>query len=108
MQEADPWQWIETLDAIRELDFDTIVPGHGEPCGKDYLAEQSEIVAAWVSAVEEMVERGLTLEEAAQERPNVDPYRIGQRLFPAEDALNARIIQNLYPRIKARQASDEG
>lgn len=103
IQEADPWQWLESLEAIRALDPAVIVPGHGEPCTTDYLAEQGEIVEAWVAAVEEMVADGMTQEEAREQRPAVDPYRIGQRLFPMEDALNARIIDNLYPRIMERQ-----
>jgi len=102
IQEADPWQWIESLDAIRALDPAVIVPGHGEPCTTAYLAEQAEIIEAWVGAVEEMVKRGMSLEDAQQERPPVDPYRIGQRLFPIEDGLNTRIITNLYPRVQER------
>lgn len=102
IQEADPWQWIESLEAIRALDPAVIVPGHGEPCTTAYLAEQAEIIEAWVGAVEAMVRRGLTAEEAERERPPVDPYRIGQRLFPIEDSLNQRIISNLYPRVRER------
>ena len=105
IQDADPWTWIDTLDRIRGLDFDIIVPGHGEPCDKTYLAEQSEIIAAWIEAVEDMVTRGMSEEDAVDQRPPVDPYAIGQRLFTAEDALNARIIKNLYPRVVARQNS---
>lgn len=103
IQEGDPWVWIETLERIRGLDFDVIVPGHGEPCDKSYLDEQSEIIAAWIGAVEDMVDRGRTLEEAIEQRPPVDPYAIGQRLFAGQDRLNGRIIANLYPRVIARQ-----
>ncbi len=103
IQEGDPWVWIETLDRIRALDFEVIVPGHGEPCDVSYLDEQSQIIAAWIDAVEEMVQRGLGEAEAVEQRPAVDPYAIGQRLFAAEDWLNGRIIENLYPRVVARQ-----
>jgi len=102
VQEADPWQWLESLEAIRALDPAIIVPGHGEPCTTAYLSEQAEIVQAWVSAVEEMVREGVPLEEARLRRPSTDPYRIGQRLFPIEDGLNTRIIDNLYPRVVER------
>lgn len=102
IQEADPWLWLESLAAIRALDPAVIVPGHGEPCTTAYLAEQAEIIEAWVGAVEEMVRRGMALEDARNERPAVDPYRIGQRLFPIEDGLNTRIIDNLWPRVVAR------
>jgi len=44
MQECDPWEWLEALRAIEALDAETIVPGHGEPCGKAYLKEQAQIV----------------------------------------------------------------
>ena len=103
IQEGDPWVWIETLERIRGLDFDVIVPGHGEPCDKSYLDEQSQIIAAWIDAVEDMVRRGMTEQEAIQQRPPADPYAIGQRLFPREDWLNGRIIENLYPRVVARR-----
>ncbi|MCA9856755.1 MAG: MBL fold metallo-hydrolase, partial [Dehalococcoidia bacterium] len=102
IQEADPWLWLESLDAIRALDPAIIVPGHGEPCTTDYLAEQAEIIEAWVDAVTGMVRQGVTQEEARAQRPATDPYRIGQRLFPIEDGLNTRIIDNLYPRIVER------
>ena len=102
VQEADPWQWLESLEAIRALDPAIIVPGHGEPCTTAYLSEQAEIVQAWVDAVERMVREGMTQAEARDQRPSVDPYRIGQRLFPIEDALGARIIDNLYPRVAER------
>ena len=105
IQEGDPWVWIETLTRIHGLDFDVIVPGHGEPCDKSYLDEQSQIIAAWIDAVEDMVRRGLTEQEAVQQRPSVDPYAIGQRLFAGEDGLNGRIIANLYPRVVAREES---
>jgi len=102
VQEADPWQWLESLEAIRALDPAIIVPGHGEPCTTAYLSEQAEIVQAWVDAVEQMVREGVTQAEARDLRPSVDPYRIGQRLFPIEDSLNTRIIDNLYPRVAER------
>ncbi len=102
VQEADPWQWLDSLEAIRALDPAIIVAGHGEPCTTSYLSEQAEIVQAWVDAVERMVRAGMTQAEARDQRPSVDPYRIGQRLFPIEDSLNTRIIDNLYPRVVER------
>ncbi len=104
IQEADPWQWLETLQRIGKLDVAVIVPGHGEPCDRRYLAEQAEIVEAWVAAVEQFVERGLTEEEALKEpAPAADPYPIGQRLFPRLAQVDQMIVSNLYRRIVALQ-----
>ena len=41
LQECDPWEWLAALESIAALDVETIVPGHGEPCGKAYLKEQA-------------------------------------------------------------------
>ena len=46
----------------------SIVPGHGEPCGKAYLKEQAQIVENWVGYVERFVERGVTPEEILREQ----------------------------------------
>lgn len=46
LQEANPWEWLESLRQIEALDVKVIVPGHGEPCDKSYLREQAEIVEA--------------------------------------------------------------
>jgi cyclase len=106
VQEADPWEWLAALEAIGALDVETIVPGHGEPCDKRYLAEQAQIISNWIGVVSEYVRRGLSEDEAVAEPldvvRNVDPYPIGQRLFPMSDALNERNIRNVYKHILAR------
>jgi cyclase len=104
IQEADPWEWLAALRRIGEIDAEVIVPGHGEPCDRGYLAEQAAIIEAWIGAVEEFVRRGLTEEDALKEpAPKVDPYPIGQRLFALSDRVDAMNVSNLYRRIVARQ-----
>jgi len=103
IQEADPWEWLEALKRIEALGAEVIVPGHGEPCDNSYLREQAAILEAWIDAVQAFVDRGMTKEEAlAQPAPDVDPYPIGQRLFPAHDRVNAMNVGNLYDRIVAK------
>jgi cyclase len=103
IQEADPWQWLATLERIRSIDAAVIVPGHGEPCDHSYLAVQAQIIEDWVGAVEGFVRRGMTEEEAlAQPPPDVDPFPIGQRLFPMRARVDAMNVSNLYKRISER------
>ena len=105
IQEADPWQWLATLKRIGEIDAAMIVPGHGEPCDRGYLAQQAEIIEAWIGAVEDFVRRGLSEEEALKEpAPTADPYPIGQRLFPRVATVDSWNVGNLYRRIVARSA----
>ena len=64
LQEADPDAWLESLDALRGLDVDTFVPGHGDVCGRDALDRQEETIHDWVRYVRGGVEAGLTRDEA--------------------------------------------
>jgi glyoxylase-like metal-dependent hydrolase (beta-lactamase superfamily II) len=112
VQEADPWEWLAALESIRALDVETIVPGHGEPCTRDYLSEQAQIIQNWIGVVEDYVRRGLSEDEAVAEPldvvRSVDPYPIGQRLFPMSDSLTERNIRNVYKHVVARQAVASG
>jgi cyclase len=108
IQEADPWEWLRALDAIAALDVETIVPGHGEPCDKAYLAQQGQVINNWIGAIERFVERGLTEDEALVEPLDVqraiDPYPIGQRLFPRDAQVTEWNVRNVYKRVLARRA----
>jgi glyoxylase-like metal-dependent hydrolase (beta-lactamase superfamily II) len=107
IQEADPWEWLDALRALEQMDVDVIVPGHGEPCDKEYLSTQGQIIENWLGTVEDFVRRGLTEEEAlAQELnvPSLDPYPIGQRLFGISDRLNGMNVSNIYKHVQARQS----
>ncbi|MGE0258941.1 MAG: MBL fold metallo-hydrolase [Alphaproteobacteria bacterium] len=106
MQECDPWEWLAALDQIAALDAEIIVPGHGEPCGKDYLREQAQIVANWVGFIESHVDRGVAPDEILKGPIPVtaqDPYPIGQRLFIHDERLTGLIVHNLHRRIRERK-----
>jgi glyoxylase-like metal-dependent hydrolase (beta-lactamase superfamily II) len=108
MQECDPWEWLGALDQIAALDVETIVPGHGEPCGKGYLKEQAQIVENWVGFIETYVDRGVDPEGILKEPLPVtqqDPYPIGQRLFMHDERLTGMIVRNLHRRILERKGA---
>ncbi len=74
LHEADPERWLHSLEAIRELDVDVLVPGHGELCGKDYLQEQALFIQEWVDAVKDAIRQGLSCEEAQERISFLDRY----------------------------------
>ena len=70
------------------------------------VSEQADVLEGWIDAVERFVKRGLTEEEALREpRPDVDPYPIGQRLYPATDRIKALNVGNVYRHVIVRQYS---
>jgi len=99
IQEADPWQWLDALRDLEAMDIETIVPGHGEPCGKDYVSTQRQIIEDWTGFVEDFVRKGMSEDEAAKqplERHKLDPFPLGQRLWPREEWLNELMVRNIH------------
>ena len=58
-------EFFTALERLSELEFDTIVFGHGLPGDRASIARQQQYYAALRSAVEEAVEQGWTEDEAA-------------------------------------------
>ena len=60
-------EWADTMDKVLQLDFDTIIPGHGDPfTDKDRLRRyQSYLRDLWKLAGE-LKKQGLTAEDAAK------------------------------------------
>jgi cyclase len=107
IQDGDPWQWLQALKDLAKFDVETIVPGHGEPCGKDYIAEQAQIIENWIGLVERSYDRGMTEDEAATQpldvKRDLDPWPIGQGSFRMSEPLNGRNIRNIYRQLKKRR-----
>lgn len=60
-------EWIATLEAVKALDFETVIPGHGEPfTGKERIEHfQRYLKDLWTQAVR-LRAAGVPAEEAAQ------------------------------------------
>ncbi|MGZ8422479.1 MAG: MBL fold metallo-hydrolase [Nitrospira sp.] len=61
-----PDDWIESLKQIEQLDFDTLVPGHGKVGKKDHVRLFREYLEALRAAVSEQLQKGASLEEATK------------------------------------------
>lgn len=106
--EGDPEKWVESLNKIRSLDVDFIVPGHGALCTKDYLDEQAAIVRSWADAVGSAFQRGLTEEEAQLNVTCPDPYEMqpGIKISPSD--LDRGIVKKLYSLAAAKMPKKPG
>jgi cyclase len=96
LHEADPAQWLFSLETLASLDVDVIVPGHGELCKKDYLDEQASIIREWLEATKSMVARGLTIEEAQMTIKVPDPYPKQEGTPMTATELDNAIVRRLY------------
>jgi len=60
-------EWIETLDKVKALDFDTILPGHGNALtGKTKIDHFQQYLRALYSEAKRMHDAGIPMEEAAK------------------------------------------
>ncbi|MBI4333947.1 MAG: MBL fold metallo-hydrolase [Chloroflexi bacterium] len=97
LHDADPVKWLASLEWVKSLDVDTIVPGHGRNTfGKEYIEEQASYVRRWVDAVRSAMKLGWTAAEALQRIKCPDPYPTSHRSPNTEKEVDAQIINRLY------------
>jgi glyoxylase-like metal-dependent hydrolase (beta-lactamase superfamily II) len=60
-------EWVTTLDALKKLDFDTVLPGHGVPFHeKALITAYQSYLKDLTAQVAQLRAQGLTAEQAAQ------------------------------------------
>lgn len=73
--DAYPEEWIATLDRLKQLDFDTVMPGHGVVFhGKDKITAFQKYLRDVITQVTTMRQQGLSVEAAAA-KVDVTAYR---------------------------------
>ena len=77
---SDVPQWLNSLDRLRGLDFDILVPGHGPVTDKRAIDAQRAFLLEWVTAVALAIARGWSREETMKRVSFADrfPVDIGQ------------------------------
>src|SRR2546421_5506487 len=74
MGDGYPEDWAGTLDRLAALDFDHIIMGHGDPCGREWLGTFRAYVHDMVEGVRQEAATGATLDEVKQ--------RVTEKLAP--------------------------
>lgn len=76
LQQAVPYEWLESLNRLEQLEVDKLVPGHGAVCDRGYIPEMRRIIQSWIDVVKKAIADGLTVEEAQEKITGVDPYAV--------------------------------
>jgi len=58
--------WIDLLGKVEDMQVDTIVPGHGAPCGKEEVRRLRVYFEAMRDRMRPLVESGATREDVVQ------------------------------------------
>ena len=94
-------QWISTLTWMKDLDVDTLVPGHGEICGKDEIDRLLEYLPSLRNLIADLIKKGLEVEGITIEALNMTSgfYKIDPEMLEETKMLLAASIPNLYSQI---------
>jgi len=95
-------QWISTLTWMKDLDVDTIVPGHGEICSKDEINRLLEFLTSLRNLIADHIKKGSDIEGITAEAENLTNgfYTIDPEMFEETKMLLAASIPNLYNQIQ--------
>jgi glyoxylase-like metal-dependent hydrolase (beta-lactamase superfamily II) len=103
LQQAVPYEWIDSLKKMAELDAEVLIPGHGEVCDLTYIPEMCERIQEWIDAVDDVVQRGLTLEEAQEKFTFHDRYSWQAGSETMTPFIHKMNLTHLYEVLKNRQ-----
>jgi glyoxylase-like metal-dependent hydrolase (beta-lactamase superfamily II) len=67
MTDSYPQPWSDALEALSKLDFDTVLPGHGEMfTGKERIATTQQYLRDVWKQVGDLKKKGTSVQEAAK------------------------------------------
>jgi len=96
LQDALPYQWLNSLEKIEELDVDVIVPGHGNICDRKYIPEMKAFIQEWIDAVLLAIKQGMSLEQAQNEINFLDRYPMQAGVVHAGQRVQRANVARLY------------
>jgi cyclase len=101
-------QWIDSLDRIRALDVDHVIPGHGPVTTIAYIHAQRATLLEWKAAVAVAVAKGWSREETMKRVSFADrwPVDIGQGYMM--DHINTLNAGSLWDKFTAVPAKNRG
>ena len=97
--ESDLYAWIDSLDFLKTLDVDHIIPGHGPVCTKKEIDVQKAFIYEWIAVVSVGIAKGWSKEECVEKISFLDrfPVDIGQEYMA--DFVNTNNIATLYDKL---------
>jgi len=100
LHQALPYEWLDSLKLLQELEADVLVPGHGRLCDRSYIPEMSAFIQDWIDVVAEAVKQGMSLEEAQDTISLLDRYPMEAGSEPMGPQVQRMNVARLYEVLK--------
>jgi len=102
LQQAVPFEWLESLKRLETLDAKVLVPGHGEICDPTYLPEMHHNIQVWIDTVADAINKGWSLEEAQGKISAPVKYPMLPGSEAMEQMVNRMNVARLYEVLKKK------
>lgn len=96
VQQARPIAWVESLERLRALDVDRIIPGHGVVCGKSAIQDLVDFFQEGIEAVKKAIEQGMAVEEAMEKLSVMTRFPLGPQGQEIDDNRRRAAIEKIY------------
>ncbi len=100
LHQALPYEWLDSLNKLQEIEADVLVPGHGSLCDRSYIPEMRAFIQAWIDAVTAAINQGMSLEEAQDKVSLLDRYPMDIGLERRAQEIQRRNVARLYEVLK--------
>lgn len=103
MVQANTPAWIDTLRRIESMDVDLLVPGAGEPCGKDVIEPLVEYITEMRRRVSELFDAGASRREAVEKVGMLDYYPVPENQAARIKRRRRENVERVYTEIRSAQ-----
>lgn len=100
---ANSLAWLETLDRIEVMEIDIIVPGNGEPCGKEAIAPMRSYIADMRRLTQELFDTGASRRECVEKIDLPEYYPIPKGQEARLKRRRRESVERVYTEIRLAQ-----
>ena len=98
--QANSLAWLETLQRIKEMDIDLIIPGVGEPCGKEVIDPLYEYLAEMRRRILELFQQGASRRECVEKVGMLDYFPVPKGQESEVKLRRRHSVERLYTEIR--------
>lgn len=104
MAQANSLAWLESLQRIRELDVERIVPGTGDPAGKEIIEPLANYIREMRQRVETLFRAGASRRECVDKVGLLDYFPFSEEQASRMKRRRRENVERVYAEIRTAQA----
>ena len=101
-----PYDWLETLDYLKSLDAEIVIPGHGKPGGPELFDMMKQIVEDAIGTIQEAIETGVSKSEAMETITFIDRQPVPAEFKSRAPGLQKLFVARLYDEVERHKSSE--